>query len=106
MNIIITEEHKKKIVELSNKGYTNRQIAIELDMKYSTFLYWKNKLRKNGFPMFSQIGRPKLERPKTYIAKISIVEKTKKADNLELKKLKKKKEKESEERLRKSLGLD
>lgn len=63
MKRIITDEQRSQIIILSNKGYTNRQIAIETGMKYATLCYWKNKLRNEGIAVLSLIGRPKIKTP-------------------------------------------
>jgi transposase len=55
---IITDEQKEKIVLLSNAGYTNRQIAIECEIKHATLCYWKRKIRNSGIEIKSQQGRP------------------------------------------------
>ena len=48
-----------RITDLSNQGLTNRQIAIELDMKYATVCLLKRKMRDQGVVINSILGRPK-----------------------------------------------
>lgn len=58
MKKIITDEHRAKIIELALKGKTNKIIAEECNMKLSTLLYWKKKIRINGIDLPALLGRP------------------------------------------------
>lgn len=59
MKKTITAQQKVKIIELSLKGYRNRQISIEIGMKYATLCYWKSKMRQEGIIIPNVSGRPK-----------------------------------------------
>lgn len=58
MKKIITNEQKAKIISLSEQGYNNRQIEIELGMKSATLQYWKKQIRLSGINIKSHLGRP------------------------------------------------
>lgn len=60
MKRIITDAQREKIIELSRAGYSNRQIAIELQIKHSTLCSWKAKIRKEGLSLPDNSGRPKV----------------------------------------------
>lgn len=70
MKRIITDQQVQKIIELSAKGYKNRQIAIELGMKHATLQSWKMKLRKQGITLPAQLGRPRRGKVASYNATI------------------------------------
>ena len=71
----ISSDQINKIIDLCYKGYTNRQIAIELNMKHATLCYWKKKLRDRGVEIPAQIGRLK-----THITTIAEVDRITKED--------------------------
>lgn len=58
---IVTDEQRTKIIELSQKGYTNAQIATEVGMKNSTLQFWKRKMRNQGISVVALLGRPKIK---------------------------------------------
>lgn len=49
----------EKIVALTNNGVSNREIAVQLGLKYSTVCYFKMRLKDRGVQIKSNMGRPK-----------------------------------------------
>ena len=54
------ENKVKKIIELSEQGLTNLEIARhpEVMLKHATLCSWKRKLKQQGREVKSQVGRP------------------------------------------------
>lgn len=64
------EEKMKEIIRMSAEGVTNRQIAVNLSIKYSKVSYWKRQMRNAGIEIKSHVGRPRLNMPKFILGKL------------------------------------
>ena len=60
---IITQQQKEDIVNLSNSGLKNEEVAKIIGIHMQTFYYWKRELKKMGyeFEKKKSSGRHKLQ---------------------------------------------